>query len=271
MSSSSSSEAGPDLPYNENNCLVQESDVVSLLSRYEITAPITNLGIFRNAFVHKSYCTRKNENFINGNILCPEGCLPLQEESNERLEFLGDAVLSLSVARYLFERYPDQNEGFLTRLRSKLVNGTMLAELANTLGFNKYVLISKQIEEGFGRTNKRILEDCFEAFLGAISMNYSFDEAYKWIVNMFEDTVDFVSLIASNTNFKDQILKYFQHTFNHIPKFLEMNSDSTANGSKLYRVCLQHHQNVIAIGSGCNKKQAENDCAYKALKYYGQV
>lgn len=271
MSSSTSSDTSSDLPYNEDNVLIQEHDVISLLTRFGITTPIQDLALFRNAFVHKSYCTRKNENFINGNILCPKGCLPLQEESNERLEFLGDAVLSLCVARYLFERYPDQNEGFLTRMRSKLVNGTMLADLAKIVGLDKFVLISKQIEEGFGRTNKRVLEDVFEAFLGSIFLNTNFDETYKWIVNMYEDTIDFVDLIASNTNFKDQILKYFQHTFNYIPKFLEMNSDSSGNGGKIYRVCLQHNNSVIAVGKGCNKKQAENDCAQEALKYYGQL
>lgn len=259
-----------DLPYNQSNVLISKETVTFLLTRYGIDTPINDYGLFCNAFVHKSYCTRKNENFVNGNVLCPLSCLPLQEESNERLEFLGDAVLNLATARYLFERYPEENEGFLTKMRSKLVNGTMLADLAMKLEFNKNVLISKQIEDGNGRTNKRILEDCFEAFLGAILLNFGFDETYEWIINMFEDIVDFADLLATNTNYKDQILKYFQYTFNYVPKFLEMNSDNS-NGSKVYRVCLQNKEGeTIAIGIGPNKKVAENDCAFKALHYYGR-
>ena len=259
-----------DLPYNQSNVLISKETVTFLLTRYGIDTPINDYGLFCNAFVHKSYWTRKNENFVNGNVLCPLSCLPLQEESNERLEFLGDAVLNLATARYLFERYPEENEGFLTKMRSKLVNGTMLADLAMKLEFNKNVLISKQIEDGNGRTNKRILEDCFEAFLGAILLNFGFDETYEWIINMFEDIVDFADLLATNTNYKDQILKYFQYTFNYVPKFLEMNSDNS-NGSKIYRVCLQNKEGeTIAIGIGPNKKVAENDCAFKALHYYGR-
>ena len=108
----------PDLlPYNPLNILVQKSDILNLTKNFK------DINLYRKAFVHKSYCTRKNENFLNGNINCPPGCLPLQEDSNERLEFLGDSILNMVVADYLFERYPDENEGFLTRMRTKLVNG----------------------------------------------------------------------------------------------------------------------------------------------------
>jgi len=65
---------------------------------------VNNINIYRRAFVHKSYCRRKNENFLNGNVNCPPDCLPLQEESNERLEFLGDAILNMVVGLYVFER-----------------------------------------------------------------------------------------------------------------------------------------------------------------------
>lgn len=264
------------LPYNPNNIIISESDILSLLNRYGLN--ITNkslcdmnISIFRNAFVHKSYCTRKNENFLNGNLKCPENCLPLQEESNERLEFLGDAILNISTAKYLFDRYPNENEGFLTKLRTKLVNGTMLAQLAVLHDFSKYVIISKQIEEGNGRTNKKIMEDCFEAFLGAILLNTNFDTAFTWITTMFEETVDFADLLASNTNYKDAILKYFQHSFSTSPVFLEMNADTDSSGSKMYKVCLKYKGNIVSIGTGSNKKQAENDCAKNALVYYGQT
>lgn len=269
--SGSSSGIDDTLPYNPNNYVVDSDDVLGLLNKYGfLISEIKDLAIFRNAFVHKSYCTRKNENFLNGNLKRPDSCIPLQEESNERLEFLGDAVLNLVSAKYLFARYPNENEGYMTKIRTKLVNGTMLAFLANALNLNKFVIISKQIEEGHGRNNKKILEDCFEAFLGAIILNTDFDTTYTWLVNVFENEIDFSELLSSNSNHKDVLLKYFQHNFNIVPTFLEMSTDTNHSGSKSYRVCLKHKGNIVGVGYGCNKKQAENDCSKNALLYYGQ-
>ena len=121
-----------DSPYNPQNILLDKQSLESILHIYD--NPTDNnkhvyfdLNLYRNAMVHRSYCTRKNENLLNGNTSCPNNCIPLQEESFERLEFLGDAVINLIIGKYLFERYPDENEGFLTKLRTKLVNGVMLA------------------------------------------------------------------------------------------------------------------------------------------------
>lgn len=261
-----------ELPYNTNNVLVSGKDITELLEKFGEKGQVDAkaLTVYRNAFVHKSYCTRKNENFLNGNTQCPQDCLPLQEESNERLEFLGDAVLDMAVAKYLYMRYPNENEGFLTKLRTKIVNGNMLADLALELGLNKFVLISKQIEQGHGRTNKKILEDCFEAFLGAMEINTSTEQTARWIVNMLEDTIDFAELLVNNNNHKDTVLKYYQHNYNYLPRFFEMSADLTANGGKIYRVCLKDKDGkTLGVGTGPNKKQAENNCAKAALDYLG--
>lgn len=262
------------LPYNPHNIILNQSDVSSILLKYGVTLPVNDVNLYRNALVHRSYCTRKNENFVDGNIQCPVGCIPLQEESNERLEYLGDAVINLIVAKYLFERYPDENEGFLTKIRTKLVNGIMLSTMAHMLKLERFVLISKQIEENNGRNNKKILEDCFEAFIGAMFLdNHSDGNGYKvvetWLVNFIEENIDFTELITANNNYKDILLKYFQHNFNYIPKFLEVKTENTNNG-KIYQVCIKDkNENIISTGTGPNKKQAENDCAKNALSSYG--
>ena len=106
-------------PYNNKNILIKEDDVNNILRKYGIKMKCINIDFYRNALVHKSYSTRKNENFISGNLNCPKDCLPLQEECNERYEFLGDSVLSTTVANYLYMRYPEQNEGFLTKTNIK--------------------------------------------------------------------------------------------------------------------------------------------------------
>jgi len=164
------------LPYNTKNRLIDQSDVLSLLE-YGNICIINNINIYRRAFVHKSYCTRKNENYLDGNLKCPDECMPLQEESNERLEFLGDSILNLIVASYLFERYPGVNEGFLTTMRTKLVNGKMLAFLSGQINLGNFVIMSQQIEGNDGRKNKNILEDTFEAFIAAIYLDFDQDSS----------------------------------------------------------------------------------------------
>ena len=212
-----------DSPYNPRNILLDAQSLESILHIYE-SAEDNNkhvyfdLNLYRNAMVHRSYCTRKNENLLNGNVSCPSNCIPLQEESFERLEFLGDAVINLIIGKYLFERYPDENEGFLTKLRTKLVNGIMLANFCVFAKIPPYILISKQIEESAGRSNKKLLEDCFEAFVGAMFMDLSACSACSaypivemWIIALLEQNIDLTDLI--NTN-KDIFIKYYQHNYN---------------------------------------------------------
>ena len=157
----------------------------------------------------------------------PEGALELFDYNSETLEFFGDSVLGMVVAKYLMERFPDENEGFLTKMRSKLVNQDMLAELARKLNFGEFLIISRHIEDKCnGRNATHILEDVFEAFIGAMFLdfnevdNYNLMENYysgigfqiceKFIVHFIEDKVDFANLIILNTNYKQQIMHYFK-------------------------------------------------------------
>lgn len=258
----------PDLPYNSHNILASKDDILRILQEYNESLLIHDINIYRKAFVHRSYCTRKNENFINGNIQCPTNCIPLQEESNERLEFLGDAVVNFVVGRYLFNRYPDENEGFMTRIRTKLVNGNMLAHFALIIGIDKYILISKQIEDNEGRSNKKILEDGFEAFVGAMLNDHNdYAVVEEWIINLIENNIDFPQLISSNNNYKDMLIKHFQHTLNFSPKFFEMSVETTNTGGKKYTVCIKGQGDaLLGIGEGPSKKQAENEAARVVLQ-----
>ncbi len=177
--------------YNPSNKAASREALATLLRRFGVAEPPRDVDLYRRAFVHRSYCTRKNDTFITGNQHCPPDCLPLQEESYERLEFLGDAVLGLVTAAYLHERYDTENEGFLTRVRTKLVNGATLAGFALSLGLDKLIIMSRQIEDAGGRQNKNILEDCFEAFIGALYVDQGYQAASRWVVAFLEDTIDF--------------------------------------------------------------------------------
>jgi ribonuclease III len=261
-------------PYNPKNNLLSHDQLTSLLSCNGIDKPYHNINIYRLALVHKSYCTRKNENFINGNTNCPAGCIALQESSNERLEFLGDSVLNLVVANYLFDRFPDSEEGFLTRIRTKLVNGQMLGVLSEKVGFDKYIMISKQIEDNNGRKNQKILEDVFEAFIGAIFLDFEeegFQMATDFIIDIIESNIDFSELIVANHNYKDMLLKYFQHNFSTLPKFVEISVETKQN-AKIYTIGVKNKEGMlIATGKGATKKHSENDAALNALRYFGQL
>lgn len=278
------------LPFNTKNQLLTVSSLEALLIPYGVSKRFTEIKLYQKAFLHRSYCTRKNENFLNGNVECPPNCLPLQEESNERLEFLGDSILNFVIANYLFDRYPDVNEGFLTKMRTKLVNGQMLAHLSGKIGFGKHVLISSQIEMNNGRRNKNILEDTFEAFIGAIYLDFNeckintkgkipmldgtgigFQTVEKWIICVIETFVDFSDLISRESNVKDKLVKYCQHTFQWMPKFFELDVSEKDN-KKLHTVCVKDNNGcIIATAQGQSRKQAEHEASKKGLKYYGSV
>lgn len=282
-----------ELPYNEKNVLLQHEDLRKLFDTNGLEGlRYNNINLYRNALTHRSYCTMKNDDFTTGNERCPAGCPPLQEMSYERLEFLGDSILGMIVSAYLYERYPDQSEGFLSRVRTKIVNGKMLGFLAEKVGFQHFVFISKQIEESNGRNNYKILEDVFEAFIGAILMDFQRPDdivdlpahiamtpltgagyyvAEKWVIHIVEKYLDFAELIQAKTNFKDMLVRYMQHTFQDSPRFFETSID-VRNGRKTFVYCVKNKSNaVLGTASGASKKDAENLAARAALEYYGQT
>ena len=260
-----------DMPYNNKNYLLENDDLINILKNHGLESiKINNINLFRTAFVHQSYCTMKNLDFKNSNSKCPDDCLPLQDMSYERLEFLGDSILEMIVSSYLFERYPDQNEGFLSKLRTKIVNGKMLGFLANKLGLNKYAIISKQVEESNGRNNYKIMEDIFEALLGAlfIDNDNNYDIVYNFVIYILENYLDFSDLITTKNNYKDILIYYMQHHLQDVPKFLEIDI-TTKDSSKIFTYCIKNKSNtVIAKSSGNSKKEAENNTALEALKHY---
>lgn len=284
------------LPYNPSNVLASEKDIRAFFDAHGLeNIPIYNLNLYRNAFVHRSYCTMKNDDFESGNERCPPDCLPLQEMSYERLEFIGDAILGMVTATYLYQRYPDQAEGFLSKLRTKIVNGKMLGYLSDKIGFPKFAILSKQVEDVHGRNNYKIMEDVFEAFIGAIFMDFhesgeevSFSKpltaagfvplsgpgyhvAETWITTILEKYLDFAELIQTRNNFKDMLVQYMQHTYQDAPRFFEL-SVHIQNNQKVFTYCVKDRSGlVLGTAKGFNKKEAENMAAKEAMLYYGQM
>ena len=150
---------------NATNRLITVKDVENIMRDNGLHLKVNNIDIYRKAFIHRSYL-KNNYNDENDNK-----CVPLQDSCNETYEFLGDTILNSVVGSYLYERFSTQNEGFLTKTRTKMVRGTTLGQLAKRLGFGQWVIISQHVDSEGGRDNLRILEDLFESFIAAIYLD----------------------------------------------------------------------------------------------------
>ena len=140
------------IPYNQNNILIQEQDVIFLLAKYQVSIPkVYNIKYFQESMTHKSYLKK---DIFTDKILTkakkelgnPVNLLELRNNSYERLEYLGDRVIKLIVSMYLFHRYPNQDEGFMTKLQTAIEDKTNLSKMSREIGLSKYFIISKQIE-----------------------------------------------------------------------------------------------------------------------------
>ena len=223
----------------------------------------------RRVFSHKSYCISNDYS----SYIKPDNCIELRNTSYETLEFLGDSLLGSIIAEYLYTRYYDifnQNEGFLTKLKNKIVNGESLSKLSLYLGFDKFMIISKHIEENCnGRKTQSILEDIFEAFIGAFYLDTNDYMLLKqFICSVIESFIDFSDLIINDTNYKDQLLRYFQNIYKEHPKYNTDNPVVQGNNN-IFTSYVVYNNNIVASGTGETKKKSEQDASKNALIKYG--
>jgi dsRNA-specific ribonuclease len=204
---------------NEKNKHITVTFIEDTLKKYNINHKVKNINNFQLAFIHVSYLKNQQltEKFIkllkeikpiDDNFI--KKTIQLQENSYEVLEYLGDAVIHAVIAEYLFRRYPDKDQGFLTTLRTRLEKGETLNKFSRKLGFDKYAIISRNIELAGGRNNNiNIMEDIFEAFIGALKLETNFETCQKFIVNLIDSEVDFAELISKNDNYKQILMEYY--------------------------------------------------------------
>lgn len=150
---------------NPVNRLPTVEAIETIMRNNGLNLTVNDIEIYRTAFVHRSYLKTHHPEPHN-----PK-CVPLQSTCNETYEFLGDTILNSVIGTYLYDRYRDQNEGFMTKTRTKMVRGSTLGTLAKHFGLNKWIIISQHVESEGGRENLRILEDLFEAFIAAIYLD----------------------------------------------------------------------------------------------------
>jgi ribonuclease-3 len=263
-------------PWNHKNILMSTKDVSSLLQKYGIKKVFKNIKLFQQACVHTSYKNKSEEWAKQEDQMIlvekPPNCLNLQEDDNEELEHVGDGLLSGIVADYLKQRYGGQGEGFLTSLRTAIVNNDSLGVLTNKIGLPKFLIISRHQEEVCsGRANLRLLGSLFEAWLGAIyysegGKGAGFETTQTFVVNVIEKHVDFVELITKNTNYKDQILRYFQAEFHVPPQYKVLHEEGPTHDRTFTIGVLDVEGNVIAKSVAKNKKIAEQEASMLALE-----
>ena len=267
-------------PWNMKNKDITTQDVESIMRRYGSPEfKVRDMKWFAQACVHKSYVDRPEAWADNPAMLMtekPEGCLALKQRDNEELEFAGDSVLSAIVGKYLKMRYPGQGEGFLTSLRTQIVNNNMLGELAKKMGFSPFLVLSRHVEEVCdGRNNLRILGSMLEAWIDAImehegNEGVAYDMARRFFISIMEKHINFSKLIAEDTNFKDQLLRYFQAQFHQPPRYKEVKVDGPPHDRIFTMGVLDPQGKVVATSTARNKKVAEQEASRLALEVYAK-
>lgn len=189
---------------------------------------------------------------------------PELKKSNERLEFLGDAVLGLVVAEFLFEKFSHEGEGQLTKYRSHLVKKETLAEIADAMDLKSILIFDKRYIRSYHEGIKTITADALEALIGAIyldsGINHAKEFIHKWIINPSFESGKY----QEDTNYKGQLLE-LTHTKNLAPPLYDIIEEIGPEHDKIFTAKVEFGDNFSTIGEGKNKKNAEQEAARKAL------
>ena len=185
-------------------------------------------------------------------------------QDNERLEFLGDAVLNLVVGHILMQRYPDLKEGDLSRMRANLVNESQLASIARKMDLGSHILLGKGEVQSKGREKKSILANTYEAVIAAVYLDGGFDAVFRIIDGAFSSLMDFVARPSANHDYKSQIQELVQLKYQKIPDYTVVH-ESGPDHDKTFHVQLKIEE-IQTKGVGKSKKAAEQDAARKGLE-----
>lgn len=186
-------------------------------------------------------------------------------ESYEQLEFLGDAVLDLVITEILFERFPDNNEGFMTKLRSRLVKEATLAELSRALGFPDLVEVGNRVKGQGIELKNSVLCDIFESVIGAIYRDAGIKAAQKFIRNAYNAHIDIDNMSVTQDNYKSLLLEFTQAHKLSVPDYVIL-SETGPDHDKTFSIEVRINDVSRGDGKAKNKKNAEQQAARKALQ-----
>lgn len=204
-----------------------------------------NLQVYKIAFTHKSASILlDNHQYIN----------------NERLEFLGDAVLAAIIADYLFSYFPYKKEGFLTKMRSKIVNREQLNEIALNLGLQYHIVAQAKING-----TKNIYGNALEALIGAIYIDKGYQKVKKFIIHkIIKGNIDLNELTKNDSDYKSQIIEWAQKNRIEV-KFMDEEIESTEVTTQYFSSIIKVDDQVLGAGNGSSKKEAQQHAACQAL------
>jgi len=215
----------------------------------DLTYTFTNKALLETAIQHSS--------FVNESL--PSGL-----EDNERLEFLGDAILNAVISHLLMIRYPQLKEGELSKIRSHLVNKSQLARIAKTISLGNYLRLGKGELQSSGRKKISILADAFEAVIAAVYLDGGFDKVHSLIQQLFFDIFDSISIATIYFDYKSRLQEFAQATLKSPPEYTII-SETGPDHDKTFEVELSVG-NIQTNGKGKSKKAAEQEAAKKALE-----
>jgi ribonuclease-3 len=213
--------------------------------------PIRDLALYEQALRHRSLLRGQPRSHLY---------------SNERLEFLGDAVLGFVVAEHLYRHFPEETEGFLTRLRAKLVNGQALARYAGKIDLGAFILMSDNMVQTDGRQNQTILADAFEAVIGALYLDRGMGAARRFIHRTMLDHADLHDMAARRDNFKSLLLEYVQAEGWPQPQYRVVTEEGPSH-DRTFTIEVLVNGEPCGRGEASSKKSAEQIAACQALEH----
>ncbi len=283
-------------PYNPLNKLITKEKVESILNKYGINYKVSNFELYKRAFINRSYIRRPNiENEQNNIVILtkPDDCIPLFTKSNERLEFIGDGVLECITKYLLYRRFPKENEGFMTEKKIALVKNEAIGRIAYEMGLHEWLILSKHAESKQTRTNLKKLGCLFEAFLGALFLDFNkiqvkdeecwfndvfitgpgFQMAQIFIESVFDKHVDWSNLIKTDDNYKNILQVKIQKEFKITPDYLETSNHTVDTGYSMgVYICLgQPIHMVTTTNSICIKSFDSFHDIHNHMSSHGKI
>ena len=208
-----------------------------------------NEELLSQAFRHPSYVYEKDDPGVS---------------DNQRLEFLGDAVIDLAISHLLMESFPEMKEGDLSKYRASLVSESGLHFIARELELGDYLLLGKGEERTNGRKKPSILTDALEALIGAIYLDGGFTDVLRVIEGIFSPLLNRIGLGGSINDFKTELQEYSQEAFQSTPEY-RLEKETGPDHNKTFYVAVYLKGNVLGRGEGKSKKEAEQRAAKEAL------
>lgn len=270
---------------NEKNIPITEEYVNSIFKKVGFDHKVSDISNYQLAMIHESYLVDRLTDPKTISSLkdikpndpnAASKAMPLQKHPYERLEFLGDAAIHYHLTRYLYERFPNMREGFMTPTRSKIEKGDTLCTYTQMLGLQKYAVIGYSLENENARlTDVKLLEDLFEAFVGAIDYEAGIAKSGEFVIKFIEKYEDIAEIVRTHTNYKEQLMQHYhkiekncRHDLKYVDEEFEGSHGKKRYHSRVYD-CMTGE--FLGEGQANSKKPAQQRAAKNALLRVGLI